>query len=161
MPPVFLGDHIYDHNYCCLADGFYAEWLAHIETLRTRFPEDAVFYIGHGGLVRPEMWDWQRGHIELFIEAVSNADPLLANFGVKATGRKPPGNGFRVFSPFQAPGICDRLPPVATAGLHKRSILGCLIWLRGRSCAEFVARLSSAATLREACRSPTRGRMGR
>ena len=160
MPPVFLGDHIYDHNYCYLADGFYAEWLANIETLRTRFPEDAVFYIGHGGLVRPEMWDWQRGHIELFIEAVSNADPLLAILG----SRQPVathGNGFRVFSPFQAPGICDRLPPVATAGLHNAPILRCLIWLHGRSFAEFVARLSSAATLREACRSPTRGRMGR
>jgi glyoxylase-like metal-dependent hydrolase (beta-lactamase superfamily II) len=71
---VFLGDQIYDHKHCYLADGFYAQWLANIETLRTRFPEDAVLYIGHGGPVGPEMWDWQRGYIELFIEAVSNAD---------------------------------------------------------------------------------------
>jgi hypothetical protein len=33
-----------------------------------------VFYIGHRGPVGPEMWDWQRGYIELFVEAVSNAD---------------------------------------------------------------------------------------
>jgi glyoxylase-like metal-dependent hydrolase (beta-lactamase superfamily II) len=71
---VFLGDQIYDHKHCYLADGFHAEWLANIETLRTRFPEDAVFYIGHGGPVGPAMWDWQRGYIELFLEAVSNAD---------------------------------------------------------------------------------------
>jgi glyoxylase-like metal-dependent hydrolase (beta-lactamase superfamily II) len=71
---VFLGDQIYDHKHCYLADGFYAEWLANIETLRTRFPDDVVFYIGHGGPVGPEMWDWQRGYIELFVEAVSNAD---------------------------------------------------------------------------------------
>jgi glyoxylase-like metal-dependent hydrolase (beta-lactamase superfamily II) len=71
---VFLGDQIYDHKHCYLADGFYAAWLANIETLRTRFPEDAVFYIGHGGPVGPEMWDWQRGYIELFVETVSNAD---------------------------------------------------------------------------------------
>jgi hypothetical protein len=71
---VFLGDQIYDHKHCYLADGFYEEWLRNIETLRTRFPEDAVFYIGHGGPVGPEMWDWQRGYIELFVEAVSNAD---------------------------------------------------------------------------------------
>jgi glyoxylase-like metal-dependent hydrolase (beta-lactamase superfamily II) len=71
---VFLGDQIYDHKHCYLADGFYAAWLANIETLRTRFPGDAVFYIGHGGPVRPEMWDWQRGYIELFVEAVSSAD---------------------------------------------------------------------------------------
>jgi glyoxylase-like metal-dependent hydrolase (beta-lactamase superfamily II) len=71
---VFLGDQIYDHKHCYLADGFYAEWLANIEQLRARFPDDAVFYIGHGGPVGPEMWDWQRGYIELFIDAVSNAD---------------------------------------------------------------------------------------
>jgi glyoxylase-like metal-dependent hydrolase (beta-lactamase superfamily II) len=71
---VFLGDQIYDHTHCYLADGFYAEWLANIETLRTRFPADVLFYVGHGGPVGPEMWDWQRGYIELFVEAVSDAD---------------------------------------------------------------------------------------
>lgn len=71
---VFLGDQVYDHKHCYLADGFYAEWLANIEKLSARFPEDAVFYIGHGGPVGGEMWYWQRGYIELFLEAVSNAD---------------------------------------------------------------------------------------
>ncbi|MGH3144072.1 MAG: MBL fold metallo-hydrolase, partial [Gaiellales bacterium] len=71
---IFLGDQIYDHTHCYLADGFYTEWLANIEKLRGRFPEDAVFYIGHGGPVGREMWYWQRCYIELFVEAVSNAD---------------------------------------------------------------------------------------
>jgi glyoxylase-like metal-dependent hydrolase (beta-lactamase superfamily II) len=71
---IFLGDQIYGHRHCFLADGFYAEWLANIETLRARFPADAVFYIGHGGPVGSEMWDWQRRYIELFLDAVSNAD---------------------------------------------------------------------------------------
>jgi glyoxylase-like metal-dependent hydrolase (beta-lactamase superfamily II) len=71
---VFLGDQIYDHRHCYLADGFYAEWLANIEQLRARFPEDAIFYIGHGGPVGGDMWDWQRGYIELFVDTVSNAD---------------------------------------------------------------------------------------
>jgi glyoxylase-like metal-dependent hydrolase (beta-lactamase superfamily II) len=71
---VFLGDQIYDHTHCYLADGFYAEWLANIEQLRARFPEDAIFYIGHGGPVGGDMWDWQRGYIELFADTVSNAD---------------------------------------------------------------------------------------
>ena len=71
---VFLGDQIYDHKHCYLADGFYAEWLANIEQLRGRFPDDAVFHIGHGGPVGGEMWDWQRRYIELFLDAVSNAD---------------------------------------------------------------------------------------
>jgi glyoxylase-like metal-dependent hydrolase (beta-lactamase superfamily II) len=71
---VFLGDQIYDHKHCYLADGFYDEWLANIETLRARFPEDAVFHIGHGGPVGGEMWDWQRDYIHLFIDAVANSD---------------------------------------------------------------------------------------
>ena len=71
---VFLGDQIYDHQHCFLGDGFYEEWLRNIETLRTRFPDGAVFYIGHGGPVGGEMWDWQRGYIERFVEAVSGAD---------------------------------------------------------------------------------------
>jgi glyoxylase-like metal-dependent hydrolase (beta-lactamase superfamily II) len=71
---VFLGDQIYDHRHCYLADGFYGEWLANIEMLRARFPTDAVFHIGHGGPVGREMWDWQRGYIELFLDAVADAD---------------------------------------------------------------------------------------
>ena len=71
---VFLGDQIYDHRHCYLADGFYAEWLANIEKLRARLPAEAVFHIGHGGPVGHEMWDWQRGYIELFLDVVSNAD---------------------------------------------------------------------------------------
>jgi glyoxylase-like metal-dependent hydrolase (beta-lactamase superfamily II) len=71
---VFLGDQIYDHKHCFLGDGFYEEWLRNIETLRTRFPDGAVFYIGHGGPVGGEMWDWQREYIERFVDAVSSAD---------------------------------------------------------------------------------------
>ena len=71
---VFLGDQIYDHKHCYLADGFYGEWLANIERLRARFPEDAVFHIGHGGPVGNEMWDWQRGYIDAFLDILSSAD---------------------------------------------------------------------------------------
>src|SRR5215510_4940440 len=46
---VFLGDQIYDHKHCYLADGYYEQWLANIAALRERFPRDAVFYVGHGG----------------------------------------------------------------------------------------------------------------
>jgi glyoxylase-like metal-dependent hydrolase (beta-lactamase superfamily II) len=71
---VFLGDQIYDHRHCFLADGFYEQWLANLETLRARFPSDAVFHIGHGGPVGGEMWDWQRAYIETFVAAVGDAD---------------------------------------------------------------------------------------
>jgi len=71
---VFLGDQIYDHRHCYLADGFYEEWLQNIEMLRGRFSKDATFFIGHGGPVGGEMWGWQRDYIERFVEAVSSAD---------------------------------------------------------------------------------------
>jgi hypothetical protein len=71
---VFLGDQIYDHKHCYLADGFHAQWLANIETLRHRFPPDAVFHIGHGGPVDARAWDWQRGYITTFVDAVREAD---------------------------------------------------------------------------------------
>jgi glyoxylase-like metal-dependent hydrolase (beta-lactamase superfamily II) len=71
---VFLGDQIYDHKHCYLADGFHQQWLENIETLRERFPSDAVFHIGHGGPASPADWDWQRSYIETFLEAVRAAD---------------------------------------------------------------------------------------
>lgn len=71
---VFLGDQIYGHRHSYLADCFHQEWLANIEALRRRFPEDAVFHLGHGGPVGVEMWDWQRRYIETFVDAVRAVD---------------------------------------------------------------------------------------
>src|SRR5262245_7079924 len=88
---VFLGDQIYDHKHCYLADGFHQEWLANIETLRERFSDDAVFHVGHGGPVGPRDWDWQRTYIETFLEAVRAADwpnPEQAQAGVVAEMRR-------------------------------------------------------------------------
>jgi glyoxylase-like metal-dependent hydrolase (beta-lactamase superfamily II) len=85
---VFLGDQIYDHMHCYLADGFFAQWLRNIETLRSTFPEDAVFYIGHGGPVGQEAWVRQRRYIETFVAAVDAADfsaPEAAHASVVAT----------------------------------------------------------------------------
>jgi glyoxylase-like metal-dependent hydrolase (beta-lactamase superfamily II) len=84
---VFLGDQIYDHKHCFLADGFYSRWLANIETLRARFHSEAVFHVGHGGPVDPSAWDWQREYIETFLGAVAAADwanPELAHAAVVA-----------------------------------------------------------------------------
>jgi glyoxylase-like metal-dependent hydrolase (beta-lactamase superfamily II) len=71
---VFLGDQIYDHKHCFLADGFHEQWLENIEILRDRFPGDAVFHIGHGGPASPADWDWQRSYIETFLDALEAAD---------------------------------------------------------------------------------------
>src|SRR5439155_25981758 len=71
---VFLGDQSYDHVHCYLADGFHREWLANIELLRERLPADAVLHVGHGGPVGSEAWDWQRGYIETFLDAIRSAD---------------------------------------------------------------------------------------
>jgi glyoxylase-like metal-dependent hydrolase (beta-lactamase superfamily II) len=71
---VFLGDQVYDRKHCFLADGFYREWLANIETLRERFGSDTVFHVGHGGPVRRADFAWQRAYIETFVGAVERAD---------------------------------------------------------------------------------------
>jgi glyoxylase-like metal-dependent hydrolase (beta-lactamase superfamily II) len=71
---VFLGDQIYDRKHCFLADGFCEQWLANIEMLQSRFPNDVVFHVGHGGPVGLADFDWQRRYIEVFLDAVSNAD---------------------------------------------------------------------------------------
>jgi glyoxylase-like metal-dependent hydrolase (beta-lactamase superfamily II) len=71
---VFLGDQIYDHRHCFLADGFYQQWLENIEKLPERFPSDAVFHIGHGGPASSADWDWQRRYIETFLDSVTGAD---------------------------------------------------------------------------------------
>ena len=88
---VFLGDQIYGRQHCYLADGFHQEWLTNIERLRERFPSDAVFHIGHGGPAGPADWDWQRGYIETFLEAVKDADwsnPEEAHAWVVATMKR-------------------------------------------------------------------------
>jgi hypothetical protein len=71
---VFLGDQIYDNMHCYLADGFFANWLHNIETVRARFRDDAVFHIGHGGPVGQEAWKRQRRYIETFVAAVHDGD---------------------------------------------------------------------------------------
>jgi glyoxylase-like metal-dependent hydrolase (beta-lactamase superfamily II) len=71
---VFLGDQVYEHKHCYLADGFHEQWLANIELLRARFPSDVVFHIGHGGPVGADDFDWQRRYIETFLDAVGSAD---------------------------------------------------------------------------------------
>lgn len=50
------------------------QWLENIETLRPRFPSDAVFHIGHGGPSSSADWDWQKRYIETFVAAVRGAD---------------------------------------------------------------------------------------
>ena len=58
-------------------------------------------------------------------------DPLLtmrSSRQLVATRR----NGLACFRAFPAPNIYDRLPPVATTGLHKGSIFRCLRWLQQR-----------------------------
>ena len=84
---VFLGDQIYDHKHCYLADGFYTEWLANIETLRARFPDDAVFYIGHGGQSGPRCGIGSAG------TSSSSSRPSRTPTGPIPSGRRPRSSG--------------------------------------------------------------------
>ena len=71
---VFLGDQIYDHKHCFLADGFHEQWLANLDRLEDELPADATLYVGHGGPVTPADFDWQRRYIETFVNVVRSAD---------------------------------------------------------------------------------------
>jgi glyoxylase-like metal-dependent hydrolase (beta-lactamase superfamily II) len=71
---VFSGDQAYNHMHCYLADGFWEEWLANIETLTADLPADVVLHPGHGDATTPDLFAWQRRYIEEFIEAVRSAD---------------------------------------------------------------------------------------
>ena len=71
---VFLGDQVYDGKHAYLADGFFEDWLAHLERLRRELPADATLHIGHGGHVTPAQLDVQREYVESFVDAVRHAD---------------------------------------------------------------------------------------
>ena len=79
---VFLGDQVYDHKHCYLADGFYEQWLLNLDRLEHDLPSDATLHVGHGGPVTPALFSWQREYIETFLDAVRRADwsqPDVAN----------------------------------------------------------------------------------
>src|SRR5262249_34837856 len=71
---VFLGDQIYDHKHCYLADGYHEQWLANIEMLRERFPADVVFHVGHGGPLGADECDWQRRYTQPSPDPLHPAD---------------------------------------------------------------------------------------
>ena len=71
---VFLGDQVYDRKHAYLADGFFEEWLGHLDRLQRELPADAILHIGHGGPVGPARFDEQRLYVETFVDAVRNTD---------------------------------------------------------------------------------------
>jgi glyoxylase-like metal-dependent hydrolase (beta-lactamase superfamily II) len=71
---VFLGDQAYNGTHAYLADGFYLEWLGHLDRLQQELPADATLQVGHGGPVTPSHFDEQREYIETFLDAVRSAD---------------------------------------------------------------------------------------
>jgi glyoxylase-like metal-dependent hydrolase (beta-lactamase superfamily II) len=71
---VFLGDQVYDGKHAFLGDGFFEEWLGHIDRLARELPADATLHIGHGGPVTPAQFDVQREYVETFVDAVRGAD---------------------------------------------------------------------------------------
>ena len=81
----FLGDQVYDRKHAYLADGFFEEWLGHLDRLQGELPADATLHIGHGGPVTPARFDEQRLYVETFVDAVRSADwsqPDSARAGV-------------------------------------------------------------------------------
>jgi hypothetical protein len=60
-------------------------------------------------------------------------EPSTPSLPWNASGNRsqPTATVFGCLSGFRRRHVCDRLPPVATAGLHKGSIVRCPCWLRG------------------------------
>ncbi|MGH3475678.1 MAG: MBL fold metallo-hydrolase [Nocardioidaceae bacterium] len=71
---VFSGDLAYNHVHAYLADGYWQNWLTHIDTLSTDLPADAVLHPGHGEPTSRSLLAWQRTYIETVIEAIHAAD---------------------------------------------------------------------------------------
>jgi glyoxylase-like metal-dependent hydrolase (beta-lactamase superfamily II) len=85
---VFLGDQVYDRKHAYLADGYYVEWLAHLERLKDELPTEATLHIGHGGPAGVADFGRQREYIETFVDCVRGADwsqPDEAKTGVVRT----------------------------------------------------------------------------
>jgi len=71
---VFSGDLAYNHMHCYLADGFWLNWLAHIDALSDDLPADVVLHPGHGEPAGRSLLAWQRTYIKKFTEAIRSAD---------------------------------------------------------------------------------------
>ena len=80
---------------------------------------------------------------------------LLFTIGSDPQPRATVGNAFGSFCRFGARTICDWLPPVATTGLHRGSIVCWQLWVRSRRCA--IGSPHVAAVQRDA-RTPRRAR---
>jgi glyoxylase-like metal-dependent hydrolase (beta-lactamase superfamily II) len=82
---VFSGDQGYNHMHCYLADGHWNPWLANLDRLAGDLPADVNLLPGHGDRAGRELFDWQRGYIERFVDAVlvgDWSDPERAKQGV-------------------------------------------------------------------------------
>jgi hypothetical protein len=101
-----------------------ARWLANIATLRERFPDDATFYIGHGGPVGGDTWDWQRGYIDTFIAAVGDADwakPERAQAEVVARMKQyEPSDELQVLVELSVEPVARQLGTLTTASAKRR-----------------------------------------
>jgi len=71
---AFVGDVVYDQHHAYLADGFFADWLATIDRLRTELPAGATLHPGHGEPRGLEVLDAQAAYIRTVVDAVENAD---------------------------------------------------------------------------------------
>lgn len=71
---AFAGDTAYQQMHCYLADGYWQSWLANIQRLRAELARDAELHFGHGDPTAASPFDWQERYINVFIEAIRDAD---------------------------------------------------------------------------------------
>jgi glyoxylase-like metal-dependent hydrolase (beta-lactamase superfamily II) len=71
---VFSADLAYDRHHCYLADGFHQEWLQNLDRARAELPLGVTLHPGHGEPCGAEVLDWQKGYINTFLAALTDAD---------------------------------------------------------------------------------------
>jgi glyoxylase-like metal-dependent hydrolase (beta-lactamase superfamily II) len=72
---AFVGDLVYDHMHCFLADGEYKSWRANIARARRILSPRTTLHMGHGTPGEAAaLLDWQEGYLAAFVDAVERAE---------------------------------------------------------------------------------------
>lgn len=73
---IFTGDVAYNDMHAYLADAHHEEWVAQLDRLYAKLPDEAVLYVGHGEPGPRHLLTAQRRYVETFVDAVRGAADL-------------------------------------------------------------------------------------
>ena len=71
---AFAGDIAYGHMHAYMMDNEIPSWQRTLQRLQSELPHDTMLHIGHGGAVTPSFLKWQSTYLNLFENALRQAD---------------------------------------------------------------------------------------